>query len=81
METRLAAAQETLRRLRPADVTVCTDSSAAKGQENGVGGTVVMREGMEVKRVDVPAGRFTSSYRAELAALAEALRILQAASK
>ena len=80
-ETRLAAAQETLRRLPPADVTIYTDGSAARGRENGGGGAVVMREGREVKRLKVPAGRFTSSYRAELAALAEALSFFQAANK
>ena len=80
-ETRLAAAQETLRRLPPADATVYTDGSAERGQENGGGGAVVVREGREVKRLKVPAGRFTSSYRAELAALAEALSFLQAANR
>ena len=62
-ETRLAAAQETLKRLPPADVTIYTDGSAARGRENGGGGAVVIREGREVKRLKVPAGRFTSSWR------------------
>ena len=80
-ETRLAAAQETLRRLPPADVTVFTDGSAASGLENGGGGAAVLREDREVKRLKVPAGRYTSSYRAELAALAEALSFLRSVGR
>lgn len=72
-EVRLAAARETLERLPPADTHVYTDGSAEGGIENGGGGAVILRGGEEVARLTVPAGRHTSSCRAELAALDTAL--------
>ena len=80
-ETRLAAAQDTLRNLPPAEVTVFTDGSAASGLENGGGGAVVLRGSQETKSIRVPAGRYTSSYRAELSALAGALRFLRSVTR
>ena len=80
-ETRLAAAQDTLRNLPPAEVTVYTDGSAASGLENGGGGAVVLRGTQETKRLRVPAGRYTSSYRAEMSALAGALRFLRSVAR
>ena len=80
-ETSLAAAQDTLRNLPPAEVTVFTDGSAASGLENQGGGAVVLRGSKETKRLRVPAGRYTSSYRAELSVLAGALRFLRSATR
>lgn len=66
-------------RLPPADTHVYTDGSAEAGIENGGGGAVILRAGEEVARIMVPAGRHTSSCRAELAALDAALGHLQTA--
>lgn len=76
-ETRLAAAEATLDQLPTADVTVYTDGSATGGTEFGGGGAVILRGDHTATRIRVPAGRFTSSYRAEIAALDAALEFLQ----
>ena len=79
-DDRLAAAQDTLDVLPPADIVVYTDGSATGGTENGGGGAVVFRGDTELRRLRMPAGRYTSSYRAEMAALDTALEYLQTAT-
>ena len=77
-EERRRAAEETLSQLPPADVTVFTDGSAAAGTENGGAGVVIWSGGREEARVKTAAGRFTTSYIAELHALNEACKYLEA---
>ena len=72
-DKRLEAAQETLAGLPPADYIIYTDGSATDGVENGGAGAVVFRGATELERIRTPAGRWTSSYRAELTALDSAL--------
>ena len=74
---RLAATRDTLETLPPADVTIYTDGSATDGMLNGGGGAVIYRGAAEVARLWMPAGKYTSSYRAEMAALDAALTHLQ----
>ena len=53
-------------RLPPAEVKIVTDGSAKEGAENGGAGVVIYDEDQEIGRIVEPAGRYTSSYRAEL---------------
>ena len=76
-EEKRRAAEETLSQLPPADVTVFTDGSAAAGTENGGAGVVIWSGGREEARVQTAAGRFTTSYIAELHALNEACKYLE----
>ena len=78
-DKRLKAVQETLADLPPADYTVYTDGSATDGVENGGAGAVIYRGETELRRIRTPAGRWTSSYRAEMTALDSALAYLQEA--
>ena len=80
-EERLRAVEDTLAGLPPADFTVYTDGSASGGVEFGGGGAVVYRGEQELQKIRVPAGRHTSSYRAELMALDAALEYLQRAAR
>ncbi|XP_043194729.1 uncharacterized protein LOC122366479 [Amphibalanus amphitrite] len=74
---RRTAAEETLAGLPNPDVQAFTDGSATAGTERGGAGAVVYRSGREVKRIRAPAGRFTSSYTAELIALRETLKYIE----
>ena len=76
-DRRLAAAEETLAQLPPADVVAFTDGSATEGVENGGAGAVIFEGDAEPRRIRTPAGRWTSSFRAEMTALDSALRALQ----
>ncbi|KAF0311929.1 RNA-directed DNA polymerase from mobile element jockey [Amphibalanus amphitrite] len=76
-EQRRTAAEETLAGLPNPDVQAFTDGSATAGTERGGAGAVVYRSGREVKRIRAPAGRFTSSYTAELLALRETLKYIE----
>ena len=76
-DKRLEAVQETLAQLPPADITIYTDGSATQGAENGGSGAVIFRGETELRRIQTPAGRWTSSYRAELTALDAALESLR----
>ncbi|KAF0307743.1 ATP-dependent RNA helicase DDX51 [Amphibalanus amphitrite] len=76
-EQRRTAAEETLAGLPNPDVQAFTDGSATAGTERGGAGAVVYRSGREVKRIRAPAGRFTSSYTAELIALRETLKYIE----
>ena len=78
-DKRLEAVQETLEAFPPADYTVYTDGSATGGVENGGAGAVIFRGETELVRIRTPAGRWTSSYRAEVTALDAALEFLQTA--
>ena len=75
-DKRLEAVRETLAELPPADYTIYTDGSATEGAENGGAGVVIFRGETEIRRIRTPAGRWTSSYRAELTALDSALEFL-----
>ena len=72
-EVRRAAAEDTLALLPPADITAYTDGSTSYGVELGGAGAVIWEGEREVVRLRAPAGSFTSSYTAELSALAVAL--------
>ncbi|XP_043220534.1 uncharacterized protein LOC122380949 [Amphibalanus amphitrite] len=74
---RRTAAEETIAGLPNPDVQAFTDGSASAGTERGGAGAVVYRSGREVKRIRAPAGRFTSSYTAELLALRETLKYIE----
>ncbi|XP_043241035.1 uncharacterized protein LOC122391303 [Amphibalanus amphitrite] len=76
-EQRRTAAEETLAGLPNPDVQAFTDGSATAGTGRGGAGAVVYRSGREVKRIRAPAGRFTSSYTAELLALRETLKYIE----
>ena len=78
-EERRRAAEETLSQLPAADVTVFTDGSAKAGTENGGAGAIVWSGGREETRIQAAAGRYTSSYVAELHALNEAAKYLEGA--
>ena len=77
-EERRKAAEETLARLPEPHIVAFTDGSAAAGTERGGAGAVICASGREVKRIRAPAGRFTSSYTAELHALQEASKHIEA---
>ena len=76
-DKRLEAVHETLAALPPADYTVYTDGSATEGVENGGAGVIIFRGNTELERIRTPAGRWTSTYRAEMTALDTALHYLQ----
>ena len=76
-EERRRAAEETLERLPAADIVVFTDGSATAGTDDGGAGAVVWEGDREVARIRTPAGRYTSSYIADLHALNEALQFLE----
>ena len=76
-DKRLEAVQETLAELPPADCTAYTDGSATDGVENGGAGAVIYRGETELRRIRTAAGRWTSSYRAEMTALDSALAYLK----
>ena len=76
-EERRRAAEETLSQLPPADVTAFTDGSAAAVTENGGAEVVIWSRGRKESRVKTAAGRFTTSYFAELHALNEACKYLE----
>ena len=76
-EARRKAAEDTLRQLPPADIEVYTDGSAAAGTENGGAGVVIWEGPREAKKIQTPAGKYTSSYQAELYALNTALNHLE----
>ena len=76
-EARREAAEDTLGQLPPADIEGYTDGSTAAWIENG-GSRVVMWEGPRAaKKTHAPAGKYTSSYQAELHALNTALEHLE----
>jgi ribonuclease HI len=73
-DVRLAAARETLRLLPPADISVFTDGSADEGITNGGSGAVIYdKDGVVQARLTLAAGKYCSSYRAELIAIELAL--------
>ena len=65
--------------LPPADMTVLTDGSAKAGTEIGGAGAIIWSGGPEEMRNQTAAGRFTSSYVAELHALNGAAKDLEGA--
>ena len=72
---RLAAALETIEQLPKADVVVYTDGSAKHSVYSGGSGIYITYNGLTY-RGRKPAGTFTSSYRAEVIALAQATKHL-----
>ncbi|XP_012941251.1 uncharacterized protein LOC106012539 [Aplysia californica] len=74
---RKAAAEATIRSLPLPDVEVWTDGSAEHGTEYGGSGILIKTGDTELDQ-RVPAGRYCSSYRAELVALDTALDMLVA---
>ena len=71
-ETRHAAATNFLQQLPPADIVVWTDGSAEGGTTRG-GAGVVIHWGDSRRSWNRPAGKHTSSFRAECVALHSAL--------
>ena len=68
-----------MNQLPPAGVTVLTDGSLKAGTKNGGAGAIVWSGGREEMRNQTSAGRFTSSYVAELHALNEAAKYMEGA--
>ena len=69
-------AEETLSQLPLADVIAYTDESATAGTEND-GAGVILKRGREETKIKTAAGRFTSSYFAELHTHNEAAKYLE----
>jgi ribonuclease HI len=74
------AAVETLSRLPDADVQFWTDGSAIGGVSHGGAGILEM-DVTESKMTKKPAGRLSSSYRAEMVAILEAMTSLEERSR
>ena len=66
---------KTAQSLPDARTHVWTDGAAEEGVYNGGSGVLILQEGTDRMEVALPAGRHTSSYRAELVALDAALSI------
>ena len=64
----------------PADYTIFTDGHATDGVEDRGAGAVIFRGETKLRRIRTPAGRWTSSYRAEMTTLESALVFLQEAA-
>jgi ribonuclease HI len=73
---RKEVAERTLAGLPAPDVCVFTDGSAAAGVRNGGAGGFIVRGQRLVKQLAAPAGRFCSSYRAEMVAIRSSLAFL-----
>ena len=71
-EIRKEAALATLAMLTPPGTEIWTDGAAEKGVSNG-GSGVLLLSGPERIELSLPAGRFTSSFRAEMLAIRAAL--------
>jgi ribonuclease HI len=80
MEENLELAKERLRRSDSFDFVVYTDGSVGEGQVNGGAACVVTtgppEDPVEVVRAMRPAGKYASSYQAEMKALCLALQCL-----
>ena len=59
-----------------ADVEIYTDGSAAECRDGGSGGTIKIRENKEEFEVTAAAGKYTSSYRAEMIGIRSALEMI-----
>ena len=80
-ERRRAAAERVLESLPPTDSTYYTDGSTEKGFGVGGGGVVRIEQGRGNATWSVPAGKWSSSYRAEQVAFLAALRDAAGAPK
>ena len=75
LETQKAAAMALLDITREQDITFYTDGSASHGNSFGGAGVVIETPESGLENISFPAGRWTSSYQAELEAIKQALQI------
>ena len=75
-DKRLKAVQKTLAELPLTYYTIYTDGSATDREENGGAGAINYRGETELEKTRTPAGRWTSSYRAEMTAMDSVLAFL-----
>ena len=72
-EQRRRAAENILENLPPANTSYYTDGSAEEGTMNGGAGIIKINQG-NINSWNLPTGRYTSSFRAEMIALQAALQ-------
>ena len=80
-ETRRQVAESYLQSCPPVDTVVYTDGSVINGTSNGGGGIIIKWPDGQTTTTSIAAGRWCTSYRAEIAAILEALDTVQKEGK